>query len=197
MQLLDELLARYGLEVVAAYMQHIQDNAADLTARAIEVCQTASTRSRIGSMTGRVIAVRVTVRGGAMEIDFEGTDGALDNNLNTPRAVTLAAILYVLRVLVGKPIPLNSGCMRPVEVRIPEGSLLSPEPDRAVAAGNVETSQRIVDVLFGALGLAAASPGDHEQHHLWRRSVRVLRNARGRAQARPSTDRGHRACTPT
>ena len=108
---------------------------------------------------GARIAVRVTVRGGAMHIDFEGTDGALDNNLNAPRAVTMAAILYVLRVLVGQTIPLNSGCMRPVQVRIPEGSLLSPEPDRAVAAGNVETSQRIVDVLFGALGLAAASQG--------------------------------------
>jgi 5-oxoprolinase (ATP-hydrolysing) len=158
-QLLDELLARYGLEVVAAYMQHIQDNAADLTARAIEGLPDGEHTFEDRLDDGARIAVRVTVRGGAMEIDFEGTDGALDNNLNTPRAVTLAAILYVLRVLVGKPIPLNSGCMRPVEVRIPEGSLLSPEPDRAVAAGNVETSQRIVDVLFGALGLAAASQG--------------------------------------
>jgi 5-oxoprolinase (ATP-hydrolysing) len=71
----------------------------------------------------------------------------------------MAAVLYVLRVLVGKPIPLNSGCLRPVDVRIPEGSLLCPEPERAVAAGNVETSQRIVDVLLGALSLAAASQG--------------------------------------
>jgi 5-oxoprolinase (ATP-hydrolysing) len=94
-----------------------------------------------------------------MEIDFEGTDPAHDGNLNAPRAVTMAAVLYVLRVLVGKPIPLNSGCLRPVEVRIPDGSLLSPGPGRAVAAGNVETSQRIVDVLLGALGLAAASQG--------------------------------------
>ena len=94
-----------------------------------------------------------------MEIDFSGTDPALDNNLNAPRAVTLAAVLYVLRLLVGKPIPLNSGCLRPVTVHIPEGSLLAPEPHRAVAAGNVETSQRIVDVLLGALQLAAASQG--------------------------------------
>jgi 5-oxoprolinase (ATP-hydrolysing) len=103
--------------------------------------------------------VRITVRGSTMEIDFEGTDDALGNNLNAPRAVTMAAVLYVLRVLVGKPIPLNSGCLRPVTVRIPKGSLLSPHADAAVAAGNVETSQRIVDVLFGALGLAAASQG--------------------------------------
>ena len=158
-QLLDELLARYGIDVVTAYMQHIQDNAAELTAQAIEGLGDGEHRFEDRLDDGARIAVRVTVRGGAMEIDFEGTDGALANNLNAPRAVTMAAILYVLRVLVGKPIPLNSGCMRPVTVRIPEGSLLCPEPDRAVAAGNVETSQRIVDVLFGALGLAAASQG--------------------------------------
>ncbi|TFH27626.1 MAG: hypothetical protein E4H00_09380, partial [Myxococcales bacterium] len=158
-QLLDELLAHYGIDVVSAYMQHIQDNAADLTERAIEGLPDGEHRFEDHLDDGARIAVRITVRGGAMEIDFEGTDRALPNNLNAPRAVTMAAILYVLRVLVGKPIPLNSGCMRPVTVRIPEGSLLSPEPHRAVAAGNVETSQRIVDVLFGALGLAAASQG--------------------------------------
>ncbi len=158
-QLLVELLARYGIDVVTAYMQHIQNNAADLTTRAIEGLQDGELRFEDRLDDGARIAVRVTVRGGTMEIDFEGTERALDNNLNAPRAVTMAAVLYVLRVLVGKPIPLNSGCMRPVTVRIPEGSLLSPGPDRAVAAGNVETSQRIVDVLFGALGLAAASQG--------------------------------------
>ncbi len=158
-QLLDALLARYGIDVVSAYMQHIQDNAAELTTRAIEGLADGEHKFEDRLDDGARIAVRVTVRGGAMEIDFEGTDPALDNNLNAPRAVTMAAILYVLRVLIGKPIPLNSGCMRPVRVRIPEGSLLSPEPERAVAAGNVETSQRIVDVLFGALGLAAASQG--------------------------------------
>jgi 5-oxoprolinase (ATP-hydrolysing) len=94
-----------------------------------------------------------------MEIDFTGTDGAVDSNLNAPRAVTMAAVLYVLRLMIGKPIPLNSGCLRPVSIRIPKHSLLSPEPERAVAAGNVETSQRIVDVLLGALRLAAASQG--------------------------------------
>ena len=159
MQLLDELLARYGIDVVTAYMQHIQDNAAELTARAIEGLEDGEHCFEDRLDDGARIAVRMTVHGGAMEIDFEGTEQAQANNLNAPRAVTMAAVLYVLRVLVGKPIPLNSGCMRPVTVRIPEGSLLSPEPERAVAAGNVETSQRIVDVLFGALGLAAASQG--------------------------------------
>lgn len=158
-QLLGALLERYGLEVVRAYMQHIQDNAADLTARAIAELPDGERRFEDRLDDGARIVVRIKIEGDAMEIDFSGTDRALDNNLNAPRAVTLAAILYVLRVLVGKPIPLNSGCLRPVSVHIPEGSLLSPEPERAVAAGNVETSQRIVDVLLGALELAAASQG--------------------------------------
>jgi 5-oxoprolinase (ATP-hydrolysing) len=158
-QLLADLLDRYGLNVVAAYMQHVQDNAADLTAHAIEGLDDGVHTFEDRLDDGTRIAVRVTVRGRSMGIDFEGTDPAVDNNLNTPKAVTVAAVLYVLRVLVGKPIPLNSGCLRPVTIRIPEGSLLAPEPWRAVAAGNVETSQRIVDVLFGALGLAAASQG--------------------------------------
>ena len=158
-QLLAELLDRYGLEVVSAYMQHIQDNAADLTADAIEKLPDGAHTFEDQLDDGTRIAVRISVHDRSMEIDFEGTDMAVPSNLNAPKAVTVAAVLYVLRVLVGKPIPLNSGCLRPVEIRIPEGSILAPEPWRAVAAGNVETSQRIVDVLFGALGLAAASQG--------------------------------------
>jgi 5-oxoprolinase (ATP-hydrolysing) len=158
-QLLDELVGRYGIGVVTAYMQHIQDNAAELTGAAIGRLTNGEHRFEDRLDDGSRIAVRITIRGSAMEIDFEGTDRAVEQNLNAPKAVTMAAVLYVLRVLVGKPIPLNSGCLRPVTVRIPEGSLLCPEPHRAVAAGNVETSQRIVDVLFGALGLAAASQG--------------------------------------
>jgi 5-oxoprolinase (ATP-hydrolysing) len=158
-QLLGELLSRYGLDIVTAYMQHIQDNAADLTARAISALPDGVRRFEDRLDDGTRIAVEITVAGDSMEIDFTGTDAAVDSNLNAPHAVTMAAVLYVLRVLVGKPIPLNSGCLRPVRVRIPERSLLAPEPGRAVAAGNVETSQRIVDVLFGALELAAASQG--------------------------------------
>ncbi len=159
MQLLDDLLGRYGLDVVTAYMQHIQDNAAELTARAIAALPDGSHRFEDRLDDGTRLAVSVEVSGETMQIDFSGTDAAVDTNLNAPRAVTMAAVLYVLRVLVGKPIPLNSGCLRPVTVKVPPGSILDPEPDRAVAAGNVETSQRIVDVLLGALGVAAASQG--------------------------------------
>jgi 5-oxoprolinase (ATP-hydrolysing) len=158
-RLLGELLDRYGLDVVRAYMQHIQDNAAQLTADAIDALEDGAHRFEDSLDDGTKIAVTVTVEGASMTIDFDGTADAVDGNLNAPRAVTLAAVLYVLRMLVGRPIPLNSGCLRPVEVQIPEGSLLDPDPERAVAAGNVETSQRVVDVLLGALGLAAASQG--------------------------------------
>jgi 5-oxoprolinase (ATP-hydrolysing) len=158
-RLLGELLERYGLDVVSAYMLHIQDNAADLTSRAISELDDGAHRFEDRLDDGTRIAVTVTVEGASMTIDFDGTADAVDGNLNAPRAVTMAAVLYVLRVLVGRPIPLNSGCLRPVDVRIPKGSILDPEPHRAVASGNVETSQRIVDVLLGALGLAAASQG--------------------------------------
>ncbi|MEM7433501.1 MAG: hydantoinase B/oxoprolinase family protein [Myxococcota bacterium] len=158
-QLLRELLARYGSDVVAAYMGHIQDNAAQLTARAIGELADGEYAFEDALDDGTRIAVRITVAGDSMGIDFTDTDDAVATNLNAPRAVSIAAVLYTLRVLVGRPIPLNSGCLRPVSIRIREGSLLSPERWRAVAAGNVETSQRIVDVLFGALELAGASQG--------------------------------------
>jgi 5-oxoprolinase (ATP-hydrolysing) len=94
-----------------------------------------------------------------MEIDFTGTGPAQRGNLNAPRAVVTAAVIYVLRMLVAERIPLNGGCLAPVTVHVPPGSLLDPPPGSAVVGGNVETSQRIVDVLLGALGIAAASQG--------------------------------------
>jgi 5-oxoprolinase (ATP-hydrolysing) len=94
-----------------------------------------------------------------MRIDFEGTGPASPGNLNAPRAVVQAAVIYVLRCLVAERIPLNGGCLLPVEIRVPPGSLLDPPPGAAVVGGNVETSQRIVDVLLGALGRVAASQG--------------------------------------
>jgi 5-oxoprolinase (ATP-hydrolysing) len=108
---------------------------------------------------GTPITCRVRVRGEEAEVDFEGTGAQLAGNLNAPPAVTLAAVLYVFRTLIGKPIPLNGGCLDPITVRLPEGSLLRPGPSAAVAGGNVETSQRVVDTLYGALGAVAAGQG--------------------------------------
>jgi 5-oxoprolinase (ATP-hydrolysing) len=103
--------------------------------------------------------VALAIEGERMRIDFAGTGAAVAGNLNAPRAVVQAAVIYVLRALVAERIPLNGGCLDPVEISIPAGSLLDPPAGAAVAGGNVETSQRIVDVLLGALAVVAASQG--------------------------------------
>jgi 5-oxoprolinase (ATP-hydrolysing) len=110
---------------------------------------------------GGVIAVRIDIDKTSRNarVDFTGTSAPDRHNFNAPRAVCLAAVLYVFRTLIDRPIPLNEGCLEPLEVIIPPGSLLDPAPPAAVAAGNVETSQCIVDALYGALGILAASQG--------------------------------------
>jgi 5-oxoprolinase (ATP-hydrolysing) len=109
--------------------------------------------------SGIPLCVEVTVEGDRMKVDFAGTGPADRHNLNAPRAVVEAALIYVVRSLVAESVPLNGGCLAPVTLCIPRGSLLDPPAGSAVVGGNVETSQRIVDVLLGALGIAAASQG--------------------------------------
>ena len=158
-RLLGELMGRYGRDLVLAYMGHVQDNAAAQVVAEIARLDDGDYAFEDALDDGTPIRVLIRVHGDRMDIDFSGTGAEVAGNLNAPRAVTIAAVIYVLRTLVGMPIPLNSGCLRPVSISIPDGSLLSPRPLRAVAGGNVETSQRIVDVLLGALGKAAASQG--------------------------------------
>ena len=157
--LLEELAGRMGLDVVKAYMSHVQDNAAEKVAEAISRLGDVERSCQDALDDGTPVAVHLRAAGGRLEIDFRGTGAALEGNLNAPRAVTVAAVLYVLRLLANEPIPLSSGCLRPVTLKIPAGSLLDPPRGAAVAGGNVETSQRVVDVLLGALGLEAASQG--------------------------------------
>jgi len=158
-RLLHELCAQYGAPVVTATMQAIQDEAAAAVAAAIARLP-AGPRAFADAMDdGAPVAVELRVDGGRLRVDFTGTGAEDPGNLNAPRAVTVSALLYVLRLLAGRTMPLNSGCLRAVDLVIPPNTLLSPGPGRAVAAGNVETSQRVVDVLLGALGLAAASQG--------------------------------------
>jgi 5-oxoprolinase (ATP-hydrolysing) len=158
-RLLRELMDRYGRDLVLAYMGHVQDNAAAQVAAEIARLDDGHYAFEDALDDGTPIGVAIRVHGNRMDIDFAGTGPEVAGNLNAPRAVTLAAVIYLLRTLVGVSIPLNSGCLRPVTISIPENSVLSPQPWRAVAGGNVETSQRIVDVLLGALGKAAASQG--------------------------------------
>jgi 5-oxoprolinase (ATP-hydrolysing) len=157
--LLLRLAAERGLEQVESYMRFVQDNAASEVLRALGTLPRGRRTFEDALDDGTPIVVTLDVSAEQLGVDFSGTGAEHPGNLNAPRAVTLACVLYFLRVLVGKPIPLNSGCLRHVRLIVPAGSLLSPGPERAVAGGNVETSQRIVDVLLGAAGVLAASQG--------------------------------------
>ena len=158
-RLLHDLVRERGETEVARYMRAVQELAGDSVARVIRELPEGSYRFQDQLDDGTPIAVNLRVAGGKLAIDFGESGAESAGNLNAPRAVTLAAVLYVLRALVGRAIPLNSGCLRDVSVYIPEHCILNPSPGRAVAGGNVETSQRVVDVLLGALGRAAASQG--------------------------------------
>jgi 5-oxoprolinase (ATP-hydrolysing) len=158
-RLLAELAGHYGREVVAAYMGHVRDNAARHVREALRAVPDGRHEFEDAMDDGTPIRVAVTVRGGEAVLDFTGTGPESAGNLNATRAVVRAAALYVFRSLVSEPIPLNEGCLEPVRIVTPPGSILDPSPGRAVVGGNVETSQRIVDVLLGALGVAAASQG--------------------------------------
>ncbi len=157
--LLEALVAERGARAVTLSMGQLQEAAAGKVAREIARLPGGLHRFADRMDDGTPVCAELEIRGDRLRIDFAGTGLAVDGNLNAPRAVVQAAVLYVLRALVAERIPLNGGCLRPVEIRIPPGSLLDPPPGAAVVGGNVETSQRIVDALLGALGLAAASQG--------------------------------------
>ena len=156
---LRQACAAHGLGVVTAYMRHVQDNAEESVRQVIGKLSDGAFEMPMDS--GAVIKVAVTVdrAARAAKIDFTGTSAQAANNFNAPGSVTKAAVLYVFRCLVESDIPMNAGCLKPLEIVVPDGSMLKPRPPGAVAAGNVETSQAIVDVLFGALGVLAASQG--------------------------------------
>jgi 5-oxoprolinase (ATP-hydrolysing) len=150
---------RHGLATVREFMRHVQNNATDCIKQAIDRLQPGQFRYEMDS--GQVIVVRIDIDHAARRarIDFTGTSAQDPHNFNAPRAVCIAAVLYVFRTLIERSIPLNEGCLEPLDIVIPRGSMLDPVPPAAVAAGNVETSQCIVDALYGALGLLAASQG--------------------------------------
>ncbi|HVZ42174.1 MAG TPA: hydantoinase B/oxoprolinase family protein [Ramlibacter sp.] len=156
-QELRRMVDQFGLDVVQAYMGHVQDNAEESVRRVI-------TRLKDGEFTLPLdngaqirVSIRVDAASRSAEIDFTGTSAQQTNNFNAPRAVCMAAVLYVFRTLVDDEIPLNAGCLKPLKVVIPAGSMLNPNPPASVVAGNVETSMCITNALFGALGVMAAS----------------------------------------
>ncbi|XP_065215199.1 5-oxoprolinase isoform X2 [Planococcus citri] len=167
--LVTELIDYYGLKIVQAYMNHIQKNA-ELAVRDLLQCVGEKLVKETGGSTitacdylddGSKINLKLSIdqlRGCAV-FDFTGTGYEVWGNCNAPRAITLSAIIYCLRCMVGHDVPLNQGCLNPINVIIPEGSLLDPSDDAAVVGGNVQTSQRIVDVIFKAFKATAASQG--------------------------------------
>jgi 5-oxoprolinase (ATP-hydrolysing) len=156
---LRKMVADFGLDVVEAYMGHVQDNAAESVRRVIETLS--DCEYEYPTDTGQVIRVKISVDRDKREatVDFTGTSDAMENNFNAPEPVARAAVLYCFRVMVEKPIPMNAGCLRPIRIVIPEGSMLKPAYPRAVVAGNVETSQHVTNAIFGALGALANSQG--------------------------------------
>jgi 5-oxoprolinase (ATP-hydrolysing) len=158
-QELDKMVAQFTLPVVQAYMQHVQDNAAESVRRVIDRIHDASFAYEMDQ--GTVIKVRISVDKEKREatVDFTGTSPQQPTNFNAPEPVTRAAVLYVFRVMVDDDIPMNAGCLRPIHIIIPKRSMLSPEYPAAVVAGNVETSQAVTNCLFGALGSLAAAQG--------------------------------------
>jgi 5-oxoprolinase (ATP-hydrolysing) len=156
---LRRMISHFGLDVVHAYMRHVQDNAEEAVRRVIDALGAGSYEYEMDN--GARICVRVTVDRAkrAATIDFTGSSAQLDSNFNAPASVATAAVLYVFRTLVDDDIPLNDGCLRPLSIAVPEHSMLAPEYPAAVVAGNVETSQAVTGALYAALGIQAEGSG--------------------------------------
>lgn len=154
-----KMIAQFGLPVVQAYMGHVQDNAEESVRRVLE--KLGDAEFAYATDQGSTIKVKITIDKKKREatVDFTGTSEQQKNNFNAPEPVTRAAVLYVFRVMVESSIPMNAGCLKPIRIIVPEGSMLKPQYPAAVVAGNVETSQHVTNALFGALGAMAASQG--------------------------------------
>ncbi|UOD29091.1 hydantoinase B/oxoprolinase family protein [Massilia violaceinigra] len=156
---LRKMVAHFGLAVVQAYMGHVQDNAEEAVRRVIGALKDGDFTTQLDNGAQIQVAIRVDQAARSATIDFTGTSPQLANNFNAPSAVCMAAVLYVFRTLVDDEIPLNAGCLKPLKVLIPPGSMLNPHYPASVVSGNVETSTCITNTLYGALGVMAASQG--------------------------------------
>jgi 5-oxoprolinase (ATP-hydrolysing) len=156
-QELRKMVEQFGLDVVQAYMKHVQDNAEESVRRVITRLKDGTFTLPLDNGAQIKVAIRVDAKARSAEIDFTGTSPQQVNNFNAPTAVCMAAVLYVFRTLVDDEIPLNAGCLKPLKVIIPPHSMLNPDPPASVVAGNVETSMCITNALYGALGVMAAS----------------------------------------
>ena len=154
-----KMIAQFGSPVVEAYMGHVKDNAEECVRRAIAELKPSHFRYAMDNGASVAVEISVDKKTRSATVDFSGSSPQLSNNFNAPAAVCKAAVLYVFRTLVNDDIPLNDGCLKPLTIILPEGSMLNPSSPAAVVAGNVETSQCITDCLYGALQLMAAAQG--------------------------------------
>lgn len=156
---LAKITRQFGQETVHAYMRHVQDNAEESVRRVLDVLNDGSFSYPLDDGTRINVAIHVDREAREAEIDFTGTSPQNPLNYNAPLAICRAVILYVFRTLVGSRIPMNEGCLKPLHIKVPEGSMINPLPPAAVISGNTEVSQAIADALFGALGVIAGSQG--------------------------------------
>ena len=156
---LRKMVDHFGLDVVHAYMRHVQDNAEEQVRRVLDVLKDGRFTYPLDDGAQIAVAIRIDKAARSAVIDFSDSSPQQPNNFNAPSAVCRAAVLYVFRTLVEDEIPMNEGCLKPLEIVIPEGSMLNPRYPAAVVAGNVETSQIITDTLYGALGVMAGAQG--------------------------------------
>jgi len=153
------MVAEFGQDVVEAYMAHVQDNAEEAVRRVLATTRSGSFAYELDDGAVVRVAIEVDQQARTAKVDFTGTSDQVPTNFNAPASICRAAALYVFRTLVDDEIPMNDGCLRPVELVIPEGSMLRPRYPAAVVAGNVETSQVVVDALYGALNVMAGAQG--------------------------------------
>ena len=185
---LAKMVGQFGLPVVRAYMKHVQDNAEEAVRRVVGALSDG--RFEYPMDSGAVIRVAIAVDRVARSatIDFTGTSAQQPTNFNAPAAVCKAAVLYVFRTLVDDDIPMNAGCLKPLTIVIPDGSMLRPRYPAAVVAGNVETSQTVTDALYGALGVLAASQGTMNNFTFGNATYQYYETIAGGAGAGPDFD---------
>ncbi len=185
---LEKMVAHFGLSVVRAYMRHVQDNAEEAVRRVLGALKDGHFEYEMDSGARIAVSIAVDRHRRSAKIDFTGTSAQQPTNFNAPSAVCKAAVLYVFRTLVDAEIPMNAGCLKPLDIVIPEGSMLNPRFPAAVVAGNVETSQVVTDALFGALGVLAASQGTMNNFTFGDETYQYYETIAGGAGAGPDFD---------
>jgi len=182
------VIGQFGLNVVHAYMRHVQDNAEEQVRRVIDVLRDGAFTYDMDNGAQVTVAITIDREARTASLDFAGSSDQRPDNFNAPSAVCRAAVLYVFRTLVADAIPLNAGCLKPIAIHIPEGAMLNPRHPGAVVAGNVETSQVVTDALYGALGVQAAAQGTMNNVTFGNERVQYYETICGGAGAGPDFD---------